>query len=480
MPRMYEHFKRREWDHIFRKIGLTRTEVADLYDVYRQIDEDGTAGIDVDEFLNYFGVDQTREFARRLFNQLDQDRSGDIDFMEFVCAVFNFAVITPDAMPKFLFKLYDEDGSQLIEFPELASMLGDMMGRREDNRSKTQSTRIDKHTQAEIRKMLELVKKNSKGDFDKEALQQQDFNLLLDLHFDMFAPVYDFQRILRTKCLGMNFWRKQIKAFKAKAMVPMVHTNPDGTLESYLYGNIMSTLPKYIALMKKKAEQEVQDRECYVRYGMSTKEYERQEARKTRLKEQKEKREEKRLRPKQKGRIGRYFEERRARKARVKPKEEIFNVDKIAVFGADDLVEKLMIEDDGYSKEQVEEVLKSPEVKKHPWVIKLGTENAFMAVALIALRDRYGEDDSSGDIKRYKRKKQRWRAEAIQSEDNFEQKLDENEFKIDAEYGAEIRARNEEFAAKMLKSNQTKLSFMGPGAEYPAGGDAGSYSSLDT
>ena len=46
-----------------------------------------------------------------------------------------------------LFELYDKDDSGSIEFGELAVMMSDMMGRRVDNRTKTQNAKISKNIQ---------------------------------------------------------------------------------------------------------------------------------------------------------------------------------------------------------------------------------------------------------------------------------------------------------------------------------------------
>ena len=48
------------------------------------------------------------------------DKTGEIDFMEFVICIWNLCTLTSDSVGKFLFELYDDDDSGEIEFNELA------------------------------------------------------------------------------------------------------------------------------------------------------------------------------------------------------------------------------------------------------------------------------------------------------------------------------------------------------------------------
>lgn len=70
----------------FNKLGFTRDELCDFFDLYTHIDVDGSGTVSHDEFLNFFRVDGTRALAARIFSKLDLDQSGEIDFFEVAAA----------------------------------------------------------------------------------------------------------------------------------------------------------------------------------------------------------------------------------------------------------------------------------------------------------------------------------------------------------------------------------------------------------
>ena len=71
-------------------IGLTHQQVCTLFDVYHEIDDDGSMSVSPDEFLDFFNVAGVRKFALKLFDFMDTDGGGTLDFLEFTIAVWNF------------------------------------------------------------------------------------------------------------------------------------------------------------------------------------------------------------------------------------------------------------------------------------------------------------------------------------------------------------------------------------------------------
>lgn len=58
-----------------------------------------------------------------MFSIFDTDKSGEIDFKEFVLALWNFCACSDTALRIFAFDLYDADSSGKIEIKEIEFML---------------------------------------------------------------------------------------------------------------------------------------------------------------------------------------------------------------------------------------------------------------------------------------------------------------------------------------------------------------------
>ena len=114
---------------------VTKEEVARLQKVFKQLDKNKDGKLQYDEILDgytdyYAHLDDNEngEWARkevdRIFAMVDVDRSGEIDFSEFVTATVNRGDLLKDEKLKAAFDLYDKDGSGSISVDEIKSVLG--------------------------------------------------------------------------------------------------------------------------------------------------------------------------------------------------------------------------------------------------------------------------------------------------------------------------------------------------------------------
>jgi len=72
------------------------------------MDKDSSGSISVLEMLNFLDVDRTK-FTKRVFSTFDADRSGKIDFREFVVTLWNYCTLGRSSLIHFAFALYDHD-----------------------------------------------------------------------------------------------------------------------------------------------------------------------------------------------------------------------------------------------------------------------------------------------------------------------------------------------------------------------------------
>lgn len=77
---------------LFAAMKLTKTDVAQLYKIFRKVDFDSSGSVDIVEMLTLLDVERTR-FTEHVFTVFDSDGSGKIDFREFVLSVWNYCTI---------------------------------------------------------------------------------------------------------------------------------------------------------------------------------------------------------------------------------------------------------------------------------------------------------------------------------------------------------------------------------------------------
>ena len=81
----------------FKKLGLTALTIDKFYSVFRAIDGDNGGEIDMHEFYVFFDLEES-PFVDQTFGLFDRDGSGQIDFEEFVTAVWNFCTTPADEL----------------------------------------------------------------------------------------------------------------------------------------------------------------------------------------------------------------------------------------------------------------------------------------------------------------------------------------------------------------------------------------------
>ncbi len=91
---VYNDEKRAKWRIQFETLQLKEKEVAKLFKIFSQIDVDQDGGMGLVELLTLVNVERTA-FSERVFSIFDENRSGKIDFREFVLSLWNYCTLSP-------------------------------------------------------------------------------------------------------------------------------------------------------------------------------------------------------------------------------------------------------------------------------------------------------------------------------------------------------------------------------------------------
>ena len=106
---------------------LSKTERDGLAKVFKDFDKNGDGKLSMQEvkegYLEHYGKIMSDEEVEQMFNAVDSDRSGFIDYSEFVVAAMNENQLTTNDKLQAAFKMFDKDGSGVISPDEIKEVL---------------------------------------------------------------------------------------------------------------------------------------------------------------------------------------------------------------------------------------------------------------------------------------------------------------------------------------------------------------------
>ena len=106
---------------------LSKTERDGLAKVFKDFDKNGDGKLSMQEvkegYLEHYGKIMSDEEVEQMFNAVDSDKSGFIDYSEFVVAAMNENQLTTNDKLQAAFKMFDKDGSGVISPDEIKEVL---------------------------------------------------------------------------------------------------------------------------------------------------------------------------------------------------------------------------------------------------------------------------------------------------------------------------------------------------------------------
>ena len=200
-------------DEIMEFHELGPADCATLNRVFLKADKDDSGSIEIEEFFDLLGCKRGL-FGDYLFQLIDVDHNGSLDFEEFVLGVVTYCGFAHVDVLKFIFYIFDPEKNGFIEDEELVWMCKLLRLMNPDSRSMVKADRI-----------LEEFDTNKDGRLDFAEFVE------LDKQFPKLTyPAFKLQTLFMQATLGVTFFEGPCMVLRACAHaspspVPNTHTH---------------------------------------------------------------------------------------------------------------------------------------------------------------------------------------------------------------------------------------------------------------
>jgi len=176
--------------HTIDTIHLSVEDLAQLFELFKQHDKDNSNAIDLDEF--YAILDERRSvFADGLFDLIDADDTGTLDFSEFVVTIMTYGLFEELEVLKYCFFVFDKDKNGYIEEDEMHALV-DVLH--------------DHEVKGNLKTAEDLTLKHANSDGKIDFMEFQTINKQFPT---LLYPAYRLQRNLWKNVLGEKWWVKK-------------------------------------------------------------------------------------------------------------------------------------------------------------------------------------------------------------------------------------------------------------------------------
>ena len=106
---------------------MSKQEREDLTKVFKAFDVNGDGKLEMDEikagYMNHYGKVLSDQEVEEMFLAVDTDKSGYIDYTEFIVAATNNSNMTSEDKLRAAFRMFDKDDSGIIDADEIKQVL---------------------------------------------------------------------------------------------------------------------------------------------------------------------------------------------------------------------------------------------------------------------------------------------------------------------------------------------------------------------
>lgn len=180
------------------RLGVQRNAVTNFFKLFSKIDEDDSGMVTLDEFFKYLRIDWI-PFIGKAFRAMDTDTEGmsaeQLEPDEWVIGLYNYCTLTPEALGRFAFELYDDDGSEFISHDELETMVDDVYGGKGH-------ANFDR--EEHVKQLVSILDADGDG-----VIEYDEWKKVAHKAQSILKPAIVLQTFLSARCFGESFWAKE-------------------------------------------------------------------------------------------------------------------------------------------------------------------------------------------------------------------------------------------------------------------------------
>lgn len=178
---------------VFKKIGLSEADLDLFFTIFWDIDSNSSGSIRPVELFSYFNVD-LGSFESSIFAIFDEERKGLLNFMEYVCALWNLLTLADADLGVLGYLMKDPTGVLRIKPPQVREIMETIHKKK-----------------VEASPALVALYSNLKHEYPGE-ISIQDFCKWCRDNPSVLTPVVILQIKLRKLVIGEKFWLRQMEA----------------------------------------------------------------------------------------------------------------------------------------------------------------------------------------------------------------------------------------------------------------------------
>ena len=169
------------------KLKITTSHLNKIYKQFRELDSDNSGVIDVSEFIVVNEI-TSEIFGELVFSLFDANKSGKLDFEEYMIAVWNYCTLHKDGLAEFAFDIFDVNSSGSLSVEEINEVIAIIWGYQKNDR---------------LTKVLLSLNTNKLTE-----ISRLDF-VEMSKHFPVLLfPIFEVQNKLRKRSLGDGVWTR--------------------------------------------------------------------------------------------------------------------------------------------------------------------------------------------------------------------------------------------------------------------------------